>query len=109
MEIGATISKWSFDFEMELRFQLKDFSRDLLDRKKARDFSNVFLHLSILRLGNEGQLVARGKGVFIKYLQHVLLEKEMDQSSSIFFSCVDWLFLTNGFLPKLYLIVMVAS
>ena len=53
--------------------------------------------------------MARGKGVFIKYLQHVLLEKEMDQSSSIFFSCVDWLFLTNGFLPKLHLIVMVAS
>ena len=52
--------------------------------------------------------MARGKGVFIKYLQHVLLEQEMDQSSSIFFSCVDRLFLTNGFLPKLYLIVMVA-
>ena len=49
MEIGASISKSSFGFEMELRFQLKDFSRDLLDREKARDFSNLFLHLSVLR------------------------------------------------------------
>ena len=53
--------------------------------------------------------MTRGKGVFISFLQHVLLEKEMDQSSGIFFSCVDWLFLTNGFLCKLHLIVMVAS
>ena len=53
--------------------------------------------------------MTRGKGVFISYLQHVLLEKEMDQSSSIFDSCVDRLFLTNGFLPKPHLIYMVAS
>ena len=45
MEIGASILKWSFDFKIELRFQLKDFSRDLLDRKKARDFSTCVLAL----------------------------------------------------------------
>ena len=59
--------------------------------------------------GNEGQLVTRRKGAFINYLQHVLLGNEMDQSSSIFFSCLDWLFFTNILLCKLHLIVMVAS
>ena len=47
MEKGASISKSSFDFEMELR--LKDFSRDLLDRKRHLISVHVFLHLSILR------------------------------------------------------------
>ena len=37
----------AFDFEIELR--LKDFSRDLLDRKRHLISVHVFLHLSILR------------------------------------------------------------
>ena len=46
-EIGLLFQngKWSFDFKMELRFQLKGFSRDLLYRKKARDFSTRVLAL----------------------------------------------------------------
>ena len=33
--------------------------------------------------------MTRGKGVFISYLQYVLLEKEIDWNSSIFFSSID--------------------
>ena len=42
---GTSISKWGFDFkiklrlEMKLGFQLKGFSRDLLYGKEARDLS----------------------------------------------------------------------
>ena len=45
MELRFQNGKWSFDFKIELRFQLKNFSRDLLDRKKARDFSTRVLAL----------------------------------------------------------------
>ena len=129
---GGSILKWSFDFEMELRFQNRasiskccfDFemengtvvlkSKTLLICLQVTTWKNASRAIEESLTERIGKWrttcgVARGKGVFIKYLQHVLLEKEMDQSSSIFFNCVYWLFLTNRFLPKLNLIVMVAS
>ena len=91
----AWISKRSFNFEMELRFQNGDsiwkWSFDFKIKVRFRFKNGTSISKWIFNFKIELRF---GSG---------------DQSSSIFFSCLDWLFLTNGFLCKLPLIIMVAS